>query len=67
MISFRIRGNEEFNEWVKKVAESVREVEQPIVTVDLEEYKQASSSISKLKVEVSKENTLKSREARKKS
>lgn len=51
----------------EKVAESVREVEQPIVTVDLEEYKQASSSISKLKVEVSKENTLKSREARKKS
>jgi len=52
VIVFRIKGNEEFNGWMRKVAESVREAEQPIVTVDVEKFKQPSSSISKLKVEV---------------
>jgi nitrogen regulatory protein PII-like uncharacterized protein len=52
LVVMQITGDDEFNEWAKRTAESMAEQKYPIVYVTVTELKPVRSRIEKLKVEM---------------
>ena len=52
LVAMQITGDDEFNEWAKRTAQSMAEKNNPIVYVTVTELKPVRSRIEKLKVEM---------------
>ena len=52
LVVMQITGDDEFNEWAKRTAQSMAEKNTPIVYVTVTELKPVRSRIEKLKVEM---------------
>ena len=52
LVVMQIAGDEEYNEWARRTAQSVAEKDNPIVYITVTELKPVRSRIEKLKVEM---------------
>lgn len=52
LVVMQIEGDEEFNDWARETAQSVRETDKPIVYIRITELKPVRSRIEKLTIEL---------------